>query len=307
MLYGSTSLHHCRPWLQRLLRRQLLQTRGGFVLIVCSLFAAGPCQLWKAENRARLGFPGSAPLVSAPSAPFLHAAQVQSPSCTPGTPEAASPRPPAPRSSSAPAAPLGAQPVTSRPHLAGLLLDYAFHATPVAVVQVLQFPWAVVLTDPDKFQVHRMTDPEEKSPSASVRVLAVRAQGPYVAVWMPDPGVLMEAEEAPRSYQFLLIILPGAVMRAQDVRPVAGSTHAFAVSEQSVADDLLFLDMLTPEHTRVSGTQATHPSAPEATRASFLAGMGLDPDAPPTPLARIIAQREGSPNIPPSVVAVDTP
>lgn len=249
-------------------------------------------------------------MVSPPSASFLHATHGQAPSFTPGTPEAASPRPPAPqatRSSPASAAPLGAKPLTSRPHLVDLLLDYAFQTTPVAVVQVLRFPWAVVLTDPDRFQVHRVADPADKPPSASVRVLAVRVQGPYVALWMADPGVLMEVEEAPRAYRFELVILPGAVTRAEDSRPVTGSTHAFSVSEQSVSEDLLFLDMLTPEHPRVSGMKGTHPSGPEATRALFLAGTGLDPEAPPTPLARIIARGVGRPDITPHLGATHAP
>ena len=314
MLRVSTYLHPCLPWLHMLLSRQSLKTRGGFILIVFSIFAAGPCQLWKAENRARLGallgFTGSAPMVSLPYAPFPPATHVPSPSFTPGTLDAESPRPPAQhatRSSPAPAAPLGTKPITSIPQLAGILLDYSFNTTPVAVVQVMRFPWDVVLTDPYKFHVHRVADPEEKPPSASVRVLAVRAQGPYVVVWIADPGVLLEAEEVPRSYRFQLVILPGAVTRAEDIRPVTGSTHAFSVSEQSVSEDLLFLDMMTPEHTRVSGTKATHPSGPEATRASFLAGIGPGPEAPPTPLTRIVARREGGPNIPPSFLAADAP
>lgn len=60
---------------------------------------------------------------------------------------------------------------------------------------------------------------------------------------------------------------------------MAGSRHVFAVSEQHVSEDLLFLGMLTPEHSRVSGMQGTQPSGPEATRAMFLGGMGLDPEA----------------------------
>jgi hypothetical protein len=303
MLHVSTYLHPCLPLLHMLLSRQSLKTRGGFVLIVFSIFAAGPCQLWKAENRARLGallgFTGSAPMVSSPYSPFPHATQVPSPSFTPGTPDAESPRLPAQyttRSSPTPAAPpLGGKPITSVPQLAGSLLDYSFNTTPVAVVQVMRFPWEVVLTDPHKFHVHRVVDPEEKHPPASVHVLAVRAQGPYVAVWIADPGMLLEAEEAPRSYRFQLAILPGAVTRAEDGRPVTVSTHAFSVSEQSVSEDLLFLDMMTPEHTRVSGTKATQPSGPEATRALFLVGIGLDFEAPPTPLARIVARREREP------------
>ena len=171
----------------------------------------------------------------------------------------------------------------------------------------MRFPWEVVLTNPHKFPVHRRADPEEKKPTTSVPVLAVRAQGPYVAVWIADPGVLLEPEEAPRSYRFQLAILPGAVTRAEDDRSVTGSTHAFAVSEQNVSEDLSFLDMMTPEHLRMSETQATHPSGPEAIRASFLLGIGLDPEAPPTPLARIVARREGSPKIPPGLFAAKTP
>ena len=50
--------------------RQALKTGVGFVLIAFSVLAAGPCQLWKAENRAKLGallgFTGPAPIVSPP-------------------------------------------------------------------------------------------------------------------------------------------------------------------------------------------------------------------------------------------------
>jgi hypothetical protein len=298
-----------------LLSWQSLKTRGGFVLLAFSIFAAGPCQLWKAEHRAQFGalfgFSRPPPMISPlPYAPSPLSPQAQSPTFTPGPPAAASPTPPAPhatRSPPAPAALLGAKPITSRPQLAGILLDYSFNTTPVAVVQVLRFPWAVVLTDPHKFHVHRSADPEEKHPSTSVPVLAVRAQGPYVAVWIADPGVLLEPEEAPRSYRFQLAILPGAVTRAADGRSVTGSTHAFAVSEQNVSEDLPFLDMMTPAHLRVSGTKATHPSGPEATRASFLLGVDLDPDAPPTPLARIVARREVSPKIPPGFFAAEEP
>ena len=128
-----------------------------------------------------------------------------------------------------------------------------------------------------------------------------------MAVWIADPGVLLEPEEAPRSYRFQLAILPGAVTRAEDGRSMTGSTHAFAVSEQNVSEDLSFLDMMTPEHLRVSETKATHPSGPEAIRASFLLGVGLDPDAPPTPLARIVTRREGCPKIPPGFFAAEVP
>jgi hypothetical protein len=194
----------------------------------------------------------------------------------------------------------------SIPELAGLLLDYAFHNTPVAVVQVIRFPWEVVLSDPHKFHVHRVADPEAQPSSASVHVLAVKAQGPYVAIWIPDPGVLLEAEEPPRAYRFQLTILPGAVMRAEDQRSVIGSRHAFAVSEQSVAEDLAFLDMMAPAHIRVSGDKANHPSAPEAIRASFL-DSSLDPDAPPSPLSRILARIQGNPAMPPGFFDADAP
>lgn len=290
-----------------LLRWQSLKTTGGYILVAFSLFAAGPCQLWKAENRAKLGallgFPGSTPMVS----PLTHsphplATHVPSPAFTPGLQRQQSPgllysmrrAPP-----SGPAAFLGAKPIIMCiPQLAGLLLDYAFNNTPVAVVQVIRFPWEVVLTDSRKFHVHRVADPEAQPSSASVHVLAVKAQGPYVAVWIPDPGVPLKAEEPLRSYRFQLVILPGAVTRAEDGRSVIGSTHAFAVSEQSVAEDLAFLDMMTPAHIRVSGDQANRPSAPEATRASLL-DSSLDPDAPPTPLSRILARIQGSPAMPP--------
>ena len=286
-----------------LLSWQSLKTKGGFVLIAFSIFAAGSCQLWKAEHRAQLGalfgFSRPPPMISPlPYAPFSLSPQVQSPPFTPGPPAAASPTPPAmhaTRSSPAPDELLGAKPLTSRPQLEDILLDYSFNATPVAVVQVMRFPWEVVLTDPHKFHVRRVVDPEEKHPSTSVPVLAVRAQGPYVVLWIADPGVLLEQEEAPRAYRFQLAILPGAVTRAEDDRPVTGSTHVLTVSEQTVSEDLSFLDMMTPEHLRVSETKATHPSGPEAIRASFLLGVGLDPDAPPTPLARIVARREGAP------------
>ena len=284
------------------LSRQSLKTRGRYVLIVFSIFAAGPCQLWKAENRALLGLPGPAPMVSSLRylLPLFHTCpivivarqrlQLQSPpaSCTACDALLASP-----------CHARGGEAYLSNPQLGGILLDYSFNTTPVAVVQVMRFPWEVVLTDPHKFHVHRVADPEEKHPSTSVSVLAVQAQGPYVAVWILDPGVLLEAEEPQRAYRFQLAILPGAVTKAEDGRSVKGSTRVFTVSEQSVADDLLFLDMMTPAHIRVSGTKATHPSGPEATRALFLTGEGLDPDPPPTPLARIVARRNGSPKIPP--------
>ena len=284
----------------RLLRWQSWKITGGYILIAFSLFAAGPCQLWKAENRAKLGallgFPGPTPMVlPLPYSPL--ATHVPSPVFTRGTPATAIPRSPAQRATRSPPGPaefLRAKPIVSIPQLAGLLLDYAFNNTPVAVVQVIRFPWEVVLTDPHKFHVHRIADPEAQPSSVSVNVLAVKAQGPYVAVWIPDPGVLLEAEEPPRSYRFQLTILPGAVVRAEDDRSVTGSTHAFAVSEQSVDEDLAFLDMMTPAHIRVSGDKANNPSAPEAIRASFL-DSSLDPDAPPTPLSRILARIQGSP------------
>ena len=65
------------------------------------------------------------------------------------------------------------------------------------------------------------------------------------------------------------------------------------------------LSWQTPRHRgyiRVSGDKANNPSAPEVTRARFLVGSGLDPDAPPTPLMRIVARSwEGSPTIPPGL------
>lgn len=190
--------------------------------------------------------------------------------------------------------------LTARPHPESLLLDYAFNHTSVAVVQVMRFPWDVVLTAPHTaVQVHWVADPEASTPAAAVLVLAVHAQGPYVAVWMPDPGVLLEPKAAQRVYRLQLTMPPGAVLRAADDRALAGTTHAFLVSAQHVAEDFEFLDLLTPGHLRVSGQKAEHPSEPEATRASLLIGDGLDLDAPPTPLARIVARLEGLPTISP--------
>jgi hypothetical protein len=288
--------------------RQALKTGVGFVLIAFSLLAAGPLQLWKAENRAKLGallgFTGPAPIVSPPhSSPFPPVTHVPSPAFPPAPPAAASTRPPAHHAAHfppAPRAPWG-EPIISTPKPEGVLLDYAFKNTPVAVVQVVRFPWDVILTDPHKVHVYRVAEPEDNHTSAAVHVLDVKAHGPYVAVWIPDPGVLGEPEEATKLYRFQLVLAPGAVTRAQDGRSVHGTTHAFLVSEQLVAEDLPFLDMMTPGHIRVSGDKANNPSAPELTRAHFLVGSGLDPDAPPTPLMRIVARLRGSPTIPPGL------
>jgi len=205
------------------------------------------------------------------------------------------------RSSLAPLTPQGTPPLPARPLPAGLLLDYAFHHTAVAVVQVMRFPWEVVLTAPHTVQVHWVADLEAPTPAAAVPVLAVHAQGPYVAVWLPDPGVLLEPAAAQRVFRLQLTLPPGVVSRAADGRAVDGTTHAFLVSAQHVAEDLEFLDLLTPGHRRVSGQKAEYPSGPEATRASLLIGDGLDPSAPPTPLARIVARLAGHPPIPPGV------
>ena len=209
---------------------------------------------------------------------------------------------------SAPALPRPGEtrPLPARPRPAGLLLDYAFHHTAVAVVQVMRFPWEVVLTAPHVVQVHWVADPEDRTPAAAVPVLAVHAQGPYVAVWMPDPGVLLDPAAPQQVYQWQLTLPPGAVSRAADGRAVGGTTHAFLVSAQHVAEDLAFLDLLTPGHLRVSGQKVEQPSGPEATRASFLIGDGLDPSAPPTPLARIVARLAGHPPIPSGVFEDDT-
>ena len=295
--------------------RQSLKTGVGFVLIAVSMLAAGPLQLWKAENRAKLGallgVAGPVPMVSPPQySPPSHSTTVQSPSFTPGTPAAASPRPPeqqAAHSPLAPPAPLGPKPLTAMPQPVGVLLDYSFKNTPVAVVRVVRFPWEVVLTNPHQFHVHLIAEPEGTTPAVAVYVLDVQAQGPYVAVWIPDPGVLMAPEEVQRAYRFQLAILPGAVTRAEDGRSVQGTTHTFLVSEQSVSDNLPFLDTMTPGHLRVNGKKAQNPSGPEATRASLLTGAGLDPEAPPTPLARILARMEGSPKIPPGFFEDDAP
>lgn len=193
------------------------------------------------------------------------------------------------------------EPLTSRPTSEGVFLDYAFHHTAVAVVQVIRFPWEVVLSAPHVIQVHEVADPEDLTPAAAVPVLAVHAQGPYVAVWMPDPGVLMEPAAPQRVYRWQLTLPPGAVSRAADGRPVGGTTQAFLVSAQHVAEDLDFLDLLTPGHLRVSGQKAEQPSGPEATRAIFLIGDGLDHDAPPSPLARIVARLAAHPPLPSGV------
>ena len=198
----------------------------------------------------------------------------------------------------APPTPWATPPLPTRPHPAGLLLDYAFHHTAVAVVQVMRFPWEVVLTAPHTVQVHWVTDPEAPTPAAAVPVLAVHAQGPYVAVWLPDPGVLLEPAAAQRVFRLQLTLPPGVVSRAADGRAVDGTTHAFLVSAQHVAEDLEFLDLLTPGHLRVSGQKAEHPSGAEATRVILLIGDDLNPDAPLTPLARIVARLARHPTIP---------
>jgi len=208
------------------------------------------------------------------------------------------PEPQAVRSPKAPPTSLRTQALTVRPRPESLLLDYAFHHTSVAVVQVMRFPWEVVLIAPHTVQVHWGADPEASTPAAAVPVLAVHAQGPYVAVWMPDPGVLLEPEAAQRVYRFELTIPQGAVSRAADGRVLAGTTHAFLVSAQHVAEDLEFLDLLTPGDLRVSGQKAEHPSGPEATRASLLIGDSVNPDAPLTSLARIVARLARHPTIP---------
>lgn len=120
------------------------------------------------------------------------------------------------RSSLAPLTPQGTPPLPARPLPAGLLLDYAFHHTAVAVVQVMRFPWEVVLTAPHTVQVHWVADLEAPTPAAAVPVLAVHAQGPYVAVWLPDPGVLLEPAAAQRVFR-LQLTLPLASCRARQM------------------------------------------------------------------------------------------
>ena len=281
------------------------RTHVGVVFLVVSMLAVGPLQLWKAENRvkiaAQFGCTGPGQRWSRPP-PFPLSTQRPSPSFTPGPPATAFPRLPEPqavRSHPDPPTPWGTQPLTTRPHSESLLLDYAFHHTAVAVVQVIRFPWDVVLTAPHTVQVHGVADPETSTPAVAVPVLAVHVQGPYVAVWIPDPGVLLEPEATQRVYRLQLTIPPGAVSRAVDDRKLSGMTHAFLVSALHVAEDLEFLDLLTPGHVRVSGQKAEHPSGPEATRASLLINDSLDLDTPPTPLARIVARLAVHPTIPP--------